>query len=87
MDNSKHKKIVRNNSQDVHRNMVSLERGREALKAYRQKRPVRDLAVMDLSASRQNRMWKRKLLQVIKPAAIVAWSRNVKQKNKSEQSE
>ena len=87
MQDPKKKRIKSSHPRNARQNILSLSKGREALKAYRQKRPVRDLVVMDIRASRQNRMKELKNLRVVKPAAIVVWSRNSKEKNKSEQSE
>ena len=62
--------------------IVAKGNGREALKAYRQKRPVRKLVILDLRASRQNRNKPSKELQVFNPAAIVSISKVIKDDEK-----
>ena len=64
---------------DKEKHKASTKRGREVLKAYRQKRPVRDVVVLDLRTSRQKRGAGRRELRCLNPSVIMALSNDARE--------
>lgn len=59
---------------------ASAKEGREVLKAYRHKRPVRDVVVLDLRTSRKSRSASCRDLRALNPAVIMVFSEDAKEK-------